>query len=129
MRAVSLLPLFLLAACAAPSYAPYVGDVAAEGGKEALAGDEAACLPQAQAYTDPLSVSSIASAGVQGVAKNAAGAAVSPLVPLAGGVGAAGSELLSEVGLLGDARRKVFLRCLEHRGERSRMYSVMDPGF
>lgn len=120
------LPFVLaLAGCSSvASYAPYVGDVV---DPAALAADEKDCLVLALAYATPVDLSAIGAAAAKGAANNATGAAVNPLVPVLGAAGAATSTALSQLGILNDDQRKVFLRCLEHRGERSRAYDVIDP--
>lgn len=125
MRRFALAFLVLLAGCAdLAQYKPYVTDVS---DPALLASDEADCLARATAYKTPLSSRSIFSAAGQGASINAAAGAISPLGPLLGGAGYATAELLSELGLLSTAQRKVFLICLAHRGERSRAYDVLDP--
>lgn len=114
-----------MAACVPiEGYHPYVGDIE---NQAILDKDEADCASYAKAYSTPLDVDAISSAAVQGGARNASGAALNALVPVLGAAGGASSELLSEVGLLNDDKRKVFLRCLDHRGVKSGAYNVMDP--
>lgn len=123
------LAAFLAGCGSVATYQPYVGDVDPNGGAAALTADEASCLKPALAYVHPLDPGEIASAAAQGGARNASGAALNPLVPVLGAAGGATSELFSELGILNDDQRKVFLRCLDHRGERSGKYSVMDPNY
>ena len=123
--AVALLVLIWLSGCVGVAqYQPYIKDIK---DPVALAKDQGVCLGYAQAYKPVLSASAIATAGVQGGAGNLAGAAINPLVPVLGAVGGAGSELLSQIGILNNDQRRVFLLCLAHRGLRSGAYDVLDP--
>lgn len=119
--------VLLLSGCGfAAGYQPYVQDII---DPAALASDELACRDYALAYQTPLNLNSILTGAAQGGTKNVASAAINPIIPVLGAVGGGTSELLSQLGVLNDDQRRVFLRCLEHRGERSRAYNVMDPNF
>lgn len=118
---------FLLAGCASvKDYLPYVEDVA---NPSELFKDEVECNRYAVAYKTPFDLEAIATGAAQGGANNASGAAINPLVPLLGAAGGATSAALSQLGILNNDQRRVFLKCLEHRGERSHAYNVMDPNF
>jgi hypothetical protein len=132
MRIAVILLAFGLSGCggeallgSVATYQPYVQDITDQ---SVLTKDMADCRAHALAFNEPLSVTGIAVAGTKGVSSNAAGAAVNPVVPLLGGVGAAGTELMNELNVLGDRQKRVFLICLHDRGERSRAYDVLDPG-
>lgn len=114
-----------LAGCAGlSSYKPFVIDITDAG---ALTKDQNDCLAIAQTYRSPISIGSIGTAAVEGGGNNLAGGALNPLVPALGAAGGASAELLKDIDLLGSQQRRVFLLCLDHRGERSHAYSVVDP--
>ena len=115
----------LLAGCSTvATYKPYVGDVVDQA---ALTADTEACMGYALGYSTPFDFNSIGTSAAQGVANNAAGAALNPLVPVLGGAGGGTSALLSQLGVLNNDQRRVLLLCLAHRGLRSGAYNVMDP--
>lgn len=125
MKPAALFAAIFLSGCASVAdYRPYVVDVV---DPATLARDERECLAAAEAYSAPLSIGAIANGAAQGASNNASGAALNPLVPVLGAAGGATSVLLSEIGLLNNDQRRVFLLCLSHRGERSRAYDVIDP--
>jgi hypothetical protein len=124
---ILILPL-RLCGCAGQliNYQPYVTDVA---DPRQLIKDEGECLSAAKGYTESFDLANVGTQALSGAAGNAAGAAVDPLVPVLGAAGGASQALLGSVGLLGDKQRRSFLKCLEHRGERSHAYNVIDPNF
>lgn len=125
MRPLAFALILVLAACGDIStYQPYVQDI---NDPAALAKDEGDCLKHAQVYSVQFDFEGIGTAGLKGMAENAPGGAVDPLVPALGGIGGATSALLDSLGVLSDKQRRVFLICLHDRGERSRAYDVMDP--
>lgn len=118
--------LLLIGCSTVADYRPFVGDVV---DPAALRRDEGECLVMAKSYSAPLSLGGIGTAAVEGGGNNLAGAAVNPLVPVLGAAGGASAALFAGLDLLSAGQRRVFLRCLDHRGERSHAYSVIDPGF
>lgn len=122
--------LLALAGCApaVATYEPYVGDVV---NPAALLLDKAACRGYALAYQAPLDINAIATGAAQGAARNASGAAIPPfgIVPALGAAGGATEAALSGLGVFNNDQRRVFLKCLEHRGLRSGAYSVIDPNY
>lgn len=127
MRFAAVALAFILSGCGfASGYQPYIQDITDHA---ALAEDEIACRDYALAYHTPIDLNSILTSAAQGGARNASGAALNPLVPILGAAGGATSEVLSQLGVLNNDQLRVFLRCLEHRGERSHAYNVMDPNF
>lgn len=92
-----------------------------------LAKDKAECEVHARNYREPLDITSIGSAAVQGAGKNAAGAIVNPLVPVIGAAGAAGSQTLDSLNILSSKQLSVYRKCLEHRGLRSGAYDMLSP--
>lgn len=117
----------ILSGCGfASGYTPYIQDITDQ---TVLARDEVACRDYALAYHTPVDLNSILTGAAQGGARNVASAAINPIIPVLGAAGGATSEILSQLGVLNNDQLRVFLRCLEHRGERSRAYSVMDPNF
>lgn len=131
---MALMPDRLAKACAAgvllvgcstlPEFQPFVTDVTDQA---ALQSDERECLAIAQTYRAPLGLGSIGTAALEGGGNNLAGAAVNPLVPALGAAGGASSALLTGLDLMSSGQRRAFLLCLDHRGERSHAYSVIDP--
>lgn len=127
MKLCVLLLCVFIAGCGGVSgYEPYVQDIVQPA---ELIKDEIACRDYALAYATPIDLSAIFTSAAQGGANNASGAAINPLVPVLGAAGGATSAALSQLGILNNDQKRIFLRCLEHRGERSRAYNVMDPNF
>lgn len=127
MRLVFIAFALGIAGCAPFSgYEPYVKDVVSP---SVFAHDEGDCLKYAQGYSEKFNAASIGTAAAKGAASNAVGAVVNPWVPVLGAAGSASVALLDSVGVLTDKQRIVFLKCLDHRGERSRAYMVIDPNF
>lgn len=122
---IASLAVVVLVGCASPiELAPYIQDIT---DPVALARDKKECGNFALAFHEPLSASRIGTSAAKGAASNAAGAAVSPFVPVLGAAGGALTTTLDEIGVLNGKQRRVYLRCLDHRGERSHAYMVVDP--
>lgn len=103
------------------AYVPIVNDPAI------LAAYKVTCQKIAEGYREPFSFGRIGTAAVRGAGSNAGAGAINPLIPLAGAAGAAGSMALDAAGILSDKQRRVFVRCLTARGEKSGAFEVMDP--
>jgi hypothetical protein len=123
-RVLPLLFLILAGCAGVQSYTPLVVDVTDQA---ALDRDTLSCRKVALAWSAPFDLGGIGSAGVEGVAKNAAGAALNIWTPVLGGLGGAGSEALQDLGLSNDAQIRIFLHCLDHKGQQSHSYNVIDP--
>ena len=89
--------------------------------------DLAACLIQSKVYHSTFDWKGVGSAGINGAAANAAGAAVNPAVPVIGAAGEAGSAAWRSMDLTGAKERYVIKKCMERRGERSGAYTIADP--
>lgn len=124
ISAILLACAWLFGCSGLDAFKPYIIDIT---DPAALARDKTECMASAKAYHEGISFEAIGTAATKGVSSNAAGAAVSPLAPVLGGLGNASTELLNEIGALNDKQCRVYLRCLDHRGERSHAYSVIDP--
>lgn len=103
------------------AYVPVVSDAGA------LERDKGECRKYALAYREPFSLGRVGTAAVRGAGQNAAEAPINPVIPLAGAVGSAGVATLDSLGILSDKQKRVFLRCLTNRGNKSGAYEVMDP--
>lgn len=93
----------------------------------ALKVDAIQCKNYALSYKSDLSISRIATAGIRGAGNNVAEAPISPIIPLAGAAGGAGAEALSGMNIVTDKRRRIYLRCLYEKGQRSGKYAIVDP--
>ncbi len=125
MKVLIVLAALALAGCGSVQrYAPLAMDVTDRG---ALDRDTAQCRQFAAAHPSPFDIAGIGSAGVEGAARNAAAAAVSPWAPVLSGAGSAGAETLQDIGLLDTNQIKILLLCLDHRGQKSGLYSIVDP--
>lgn len=85
------------------------------------------CIAGAAAYKPTLSLPSVGYGAVSGGASNAAGAALNPLVPLAGAAGGGLSALSNGLDLMGQARDNVLRHCIEEKTRRDRSAIVADP--
>lgn len=125
MRWTMILACLVLAGCVSVAdYQPAVTDITDQA---VLTRDEAVCRSVALGYEPGLDIGNITSQAVQGGASNLAGAAVNAWVPVLGAAGGASSAALNGFGVLKTDQRKVFLKCLDHRGVKSGAYSVIDP--
>jgi hypothetical protein len=123
--------LVLAAACLtacgtlAPDFSAYVVGVKDQA---ALTADRTECARLAAGYPNPFSPAKIAVLGVKGGLSQAPAAAIPPhIAPALGALGAAGSALLDQLGVISTSQRGVFLTCLRHRSERSGAYEVLEP--
>lgn len=105
-------------------YRPYVVEVRDQA---ALDSDIAACRRYAEAYHRPVDAGGVGSHAATSAAANAAGAAINPLVPVIGGLGGAGAEVITDLDMAGVVGRKIFVKCLDRKGERSGAYLSLDP--
>ena len=125
MRLVFALFALLLAGCGTlQGFTPYVADIT---DAAALKKDIIDCRLIAADYPRRFDLSAIGNAATQGAAKNAAAAAVNPWTPVLGAAGNGSAVALEELGLSDTAQIRVFLRCLDHRAQKSGAYSLVDP--
>lgn len=122
MRPFLAAAFLILAGCA--GYAPQPIQIT---DKDQYAADLAMCQAAASAYKPSLGVSSVGYGILSGGASNAAGAALNPLVPLAGALGGGVSALSGGLDLMGRARDNVARHCLIEITHRDRSAIIADP--
>lgn len=113
-----------LAGCASPG-PPLAFDVKDGAAYDA---DLATCRTYAAAARPRLSASSVGVAGGRSGLQNSAGAAINPAVPAIAALGGAASEALNELNLAGESERRLVVRCMERKGDKSGAYFILDPG-
>lgn len=124
----ALLLAFLLGGCATTLQPPYATvDVREVEDAQALHTDAATCERYARAHRTPLSLATIVSKSAQGGLSTLGYAPIAILAPVAGAGGAGGAEILRESGITTDAQWASFVKCLTLKGERSRLYLVVEP--
>lgn len=108
----------------AESFHPYAMNISDGVQYEA---DRKLCLQVAKAYSTPLDVQSIASAGVQGAIANAGGAAINPVTAAVGAADGATGEVLKGMGLSTEDELRVMALCMQTLGGRDHAYDIIDP--
>ena len=124
MRSLIILALpLILMGCAIP-YVPVPIEVTNEA---AFKIDVAECLAAGDAYASKLDVMDIGASAVTGATRNAAGAAVSPLMPLIGAAGDTTTQLITGLNIMGHASANVARHCLDEKTHRDGSAIIANP--
>lgn len=119
----------LLSGCVGffPSAATYQPVIVKILDEKQFSADEAECRAVAMNYRPGFDAGSIASQAAQGAANNVAEVPISPVIPLAGALGGAGSAAIGSFDLNGQAGIKILVRCLSKETDRDGSAVIADP--
>lgn len=108
----------------ARTYAPVIVEVtdAAQ-----MQRDLTQCHAAADNYAPGVSAGRVAQRAAAGAASNAGGAALSPLVPVAGAAGGVAVALIDGYDLTGQSGIRILVRCLEEKSRRDQSFLIADP--
>lgn len=124
MIAAALIALVMCLSGCATAYEPYAVEIAKP---DQYASDLKACQAYAAAYKPKFDAPGLAESAGEGAAGNAVGAAVNPLVPVIGAVGAVAQTLLSDLGLSQADRKKIVARCMKEKLRKDGAGLPVDP--